>query len=531
MDTKIKERLEKYYSENVWEHTTLGEALELWSKQYGDDIAIIDGEKTFTYKQLNKEADCYLQGFVEEGVKKGDKVLLQLPNCVEFIIVIFTLFKIGAIPIMGLPAYRMKEIKSILEKSKAKYYIVKDRYLGFSYTDMIDELMYKYEYNLTIFVLGNQKKYQNLLDLRKNKTNNMGIKVDISYSDMALLLLSGGTTGIPKLIPRRHTDYLYVGKKCAQRCGIHKDTIYLATLPIAHNFPLGCPGIIGTLMCGGKVIICPTTSPDEIFTLIEEHKVTLIALVPAIANLCVDFLEQEAFEISSLELIQIGGSVLDCNMAKKIKEGFKCDLQQIFGMAEGLICCTSREDSEEVIYSTQGKPISEYDEVRIIDEYGKDVCIGEYGELIVRGPYTIYGYFNAEEVNKKSMTYDCYFKTGDRARKLSDGNYQIIGRVKDIINRAGEKISPLEIEEILLENKCISDVQVIGVLDDVLGEKIVVFLKKDDKKITLEELIKYLKEEGLASFKMPDALIYIEKWTLTSVGKIDRKQLKELATC
>lgn len=528
MNFKIREQLEKYYDENIWEHITLGEALERWSEKYKNKIAVIDEDIELTYKKLNEEVDYYAEGLLNNGINKGDKVLLQLPNCAEFIIISFALFKVGAIPIMGLPAHRKREIKGILEKSEAKAYIAKDKYLGFSYIDMIREIQNEIDKKINVFILGEKEEYKSFHNLRWGNRISDSKKNKASYKDIGLLLLSGGTTGIPKLIPRRHTDYLYVAKECGKICKMNKDTVYLVSLPIAHNFPLGCPGVIGTLIYGGRVVICPTTSPDEIIPLIEDEEVTITGLVPAMANMCMEFLKIEEYDLSSLKVLQVGGSVLDSITAERIKNVFNCKLQQIFGIAEGLICCTDLEDDIDIIYKTQGKPISKYDEIKIIDDNGEEVPDGEYGELIVRGPYTIYGYYNLKEVNVNCVTEDCYFKTGDKAKKLKNGNYQIVGRLKEMINRAGEKIIPSEIEEVLLKHKDIIEVQVVGVPDEILGEKIGVFIIKRNEEINLDEIRDYLKKNGLAHFKMPDIVKYVESWPLTSVGKIDKSRLIEL---
>lgn len=528
MNLEIKEQLEKYYDENVWEHITLGEALENWSDKYKDRIAILDDHIELTYKELNDEVDFYAQGLLNHNINKGDKVLLQLPNSAQFIIISFALFKVGAIPVMGLSAHRKTEIKGILEKSEATAYISKDNYLGFSYTNMIKEIQQEIDRDVEVFILGDNKEYRSFSGLRAESKIADNNKNKSNYKDIGLLLLSGGTTGIPKLIPRRHTDYLYVAKECGKRCEMDENTVYLASLPIAHNFPLGCPGVIGTLTYGGRVVICPTTSPDEIIPLIEAEEVTITGLVPAMANMCIEFLEMEKYDISSLKVLQVGGSVLDAVTAEKMENDFGCKLQQIFGVAEGLICCTGIEDESELTFKTQGKPISKYDEIKIVDDNGIEVPDKEYGELIVRGPYTIYGYYNLEEVNKTCMTEDCYFKTGDKARKLKDGNYQIVGRLKEMINRAGEKIIPSEIEEILLEHKDITEVQVVGIPDEILGEKIGVFIFKDKEELELDEIRTLLREKGLAHFKLPDLVKYVDGWPLTSVGKINKNKLRSL---
>lgn len=527
MNIKIKEKLEDFYDKEVWNHLSLGDFLTKVSEKYGEKIAIVEEGNEYSYKDIEIISKKYAKGFLREGFKRGDKIVLQLPNSAELIFVIFALFKIGVVPIMSLPAHRKTEISGIIELSEAKTYIAKDRYLGFSYVNMIREIIGENNLDIKVFIQGDNEEFRQLTEMKEDEPIEDNESVD--YKELGLLLLSGGTTGIPKLIPRRHCDYLYVAEYSGLRCGLNEESIYLAALPMSHNFPLGCPGIMGTLFYGGKIVICPTTSPDEIIPLIEEEKVTITGLVPAMANMCIEFLEMDEYDISSLKLIQIGGSVLDQITAKKIERGFSCKLQQIFGIAEGLISTTSLDDDGETIYNTQGKPISEYDEVLIVDEEGEELPVEEYGELIVRGPYTIYGYYNLDEINKNCITEDCYFKTGDKARKLRDGNFQIVGRLKEMINRAGEKITPTELEEILLTHDKIEEVQVVGIPDQILGEKIGVFVLGGDNEITLNEIRTFLKERGVAHFKLPDLVKKVDAWPLTSVGKISKEILRKSA--
>lgn len=527
MNIKIKEKLENFYDKEVWNQLSLGDFLTKVSEKYGGKIAIVEESNEYSYKDIEIISKKYAKGFLREGFKRGDKIVLQLPNSAELIFVIFALFKIGVVPIMSLPAHRKTEISGIIELSEAKAYIAKDRYLGFSYVNMIREIIGENNLDIKVFIQGDSEEFRQLTEMKEDEPIEDNERID--YKELGLLLLSGGTTGIPKLIPRRHCDYLYVAEYSGLRCGLNEESIYLAALPMSHNFPLGCPGIMGTLFYGGKIVICPTTSPDEIIPLIEEERVTITGLVPAMANMCIEFLEMDEYDISSLQLIQIGGSVLDHITAKKIERGFSCKLQQIFGIAEGLISTTSLDDDSETIYNTQGKPISEYDEVLIVDEEGKELPVEEYGELIVRGPYTIYGYYNLDEINKTCITEDCYFKTGDKARKLKDGNFQIVGRLKEMINRAGEKITPTELEEILLTHDKIEEVQVVGIPDQILGEKIGVFVLAGDNEITLNEIRTFLKEHGVAHFKLPDLVKKIDAWPLTSVGKISKETLRKSA--
>lgn len=239
MNIELKENLEKNYDDNVWEHMTLGEFVANCAETYKDKTAIVDGELNLSYYELDKLSNKYANGLLKAGFKKGDKIVLQLPNCYEFIVISFAMFKTGIIPIMSLPAHRKNELKGIIEKSEAVAYISKDKYLGFSYVDMVRDMKSELNTNLEIYILGESEEYKNFSSLIENDC--FYKYPDVDYRSIGLLLLSGGTTGIPKLIPRRHCDYIYVAKKTAERCNINQESVYLASLPIAHNFPLGCP--------------------------------------------------------------------------------------------------------------------------------------------------------------------------------------------------------------------------------------------------------------------------------------------------
>lgn len=542
---KTNNILEKeYIDKGYWKDINLGNMLRKWSRIYSEKIAVVDGDTRITYKQLNQKADKLVKGFKKLGLKKGDKVVLQLPNSLSFVVISFAFFKMGVIPIMALPAHRETELKGIFETSKATTYIIKDKHLGYDYRDLARNLKRENSKIDKVIVDGEEEEFIPLKSLISNDIfviddivvndyidDNSNVDERIDFKDIAFLLLSGGTTGIPKLIPRRHTDYLYVAETLAHKCKMDENSVYLAVLPIAHNFPLGCPGMIGTFSVGGTLVMCKAASPDEILPLIEEERVTMTALVPALASICLEFLELENdFDISSLKLIQIGGSVLDSVTAHKVMNSFNCTLQQVYGITEGLICCTSIDDTKDIICNCQGKPISLGDEVRIVNENGEDVKKGEVGELIVRGPYTILGYYNLPRVNKKCFTNDGYYCTGDKAYITYEGNYQIVGRIKEQINRAGEKITPSELEELLSKHEMIKEASVVGIKDSSLGERICAFIITDNKKLNINEIRKFLRTQGLATFKMPDQVEVIKSWPLTSVGKINKEKLKNLAT-
>jgi yersiniabactin salicyl-AMP ligase len=517
----------KYEQLGYWERLTLGQQLRLWAERYQNSVALVEDDIRLTYQELNHKVDELAFGFSHMGIKKGSNVVVQLPNRISFVVTCFALFRLGVLPVLALPAHREAELDGIFSLAKPVAYIIPAVFPGFDYKKMAEQLIRKHPFVKFIITDGENESGISLTEIS-------GPPVELdppSHRDTALLLLSGGTTGTPKLIPRTHADYAYNAKAAAARCKLNLQTVYLAVLPIAHNFPLCCPGILGTLSVGGKVVLCKTTSCDEAFPLIEKEKVTITALVPALVNLWLEVLEWDTSnDISSLEVLQVGGSMLDENLAKRIMPEMNCRLQQVFGIAEGLICCTSVDDTDDIIHSCQGRPLSVDDEIRMVDQDGNDVTAGEYGELLVRGPYTIGGYYRAPEQNRKYFTPDGFYCSGDKARITPDGNIQIGGRIKEQINRAGEKIMPAEVESYLCLHPDIKDAALIGLPDENLGERSCAYLITDNRQISLINIHKFLNDRGVARYKMPDQIEIVDFWPLTSVGKVDKIKLKKMAT-
>ena len=221
------------------------------------------------------------------------------------------------------------------------------------------------------------------------------------------------------------------------------------TLPASHNFPLACPGILGTLLAGGRVVMLPSPEPERAFAAIAAERVSVTAAVPAVAQRWIRHArEHGAAQLHTLTLLQVGGARLADEIARQVRPVLGCTLQQVFGMAEGLLNYTRLDDPEDVICTTQGQPLSEGDEVRIVDTRDRGVPDGEPGSLLTRGPYTPRGYYRAAEQNARAFTAGGWYRSGDIVRRRPDGNLVVEGRDKDMINRGGEKISAEEVENL-----------------------------------------------------------------------------------
>ncbi|GFN29834.1 (2,3-dihydroxybenzoyl)adenylate synthase [Paenibacillus xylaniclasticus] len=514
---------ELYRRTGCWEEITFGEMLRDRAAKYGDRIAIVDGEQRITYKELDQRADRLAYGFSALGIKPLDRVVVQLPNIASFFEVIFGLFRLGALPVFALPLHRSSEIRYFCEFAEAVAYIIPDMLAGFDYRQLASEVKGTALSLRHVIVAGEPGSHTALSSLCAQPVQLPKVRPD----EVAFMQLSGGSTGLPKLIPRTHNDYIYSLRKSVEVCRLDSSSIYMAALPVAHNFPLSSPGALGTLYAGGTVVLAPTASPDDTFPLIEREKVTITALVPPLAIVWIEAAGTRKDDLSSLQVLQVGGAKFSAEAASRVRTSLGCTLQQVFGMAEGLVNYTRLDDSEETIIHTQGKPMSEWDEIKVVDDDDQEVPLGETGHLLTRGPYTIRGYYKADEHNAKAFTSDGFYRTGDIV-KLTDSGYLIVeGRAKDQINRGGDKVAAEEVENHILAHPDVQDAAVVAMPDDFLGERACAFIIARENRPSAAAIKSFLRGRGLAGYKIPDRIEIIDSFPTTSVGKVNKKALRE----
>ncbi|GED96379.1 2,3-dihydroxybenzoate-AMP ligase [Gordonia crocea] len=494
--------------------------------------AVTDATGTLTYAQFTDAVRARAAGFVAAGLRPGQRVVLQQNNSVQFAITLLGLLRAGLVPVMTLPAHRIAEIAHLAAGADAVAYLTEDGRRGYDYRELATELQQRVPGVEHVFIDGDPGAFAALPDADPDTVELPG-PTDPDLP--ALLLVSGGTTGLPKLIARTHNDYLLNAHQSVRVTGLTRADTYLAALPAAHNFPLCCPGVLGVWSAGAHAVFTDNPSPDAAFDLIEKHRVTITALVPALAQVWCAATEWEPADISSLRLLQVGGSKLAQADAEALDAALGPITQQVFGMAEGLICYTRLDDPRDLVQQVQGSPMSEFDEVRIVDENGDDVPDGTDGELLVRGPYTIRGYYRAESTTggqaSLSFTPDGFYRSGDRVRRLPSGHLVVTGRIKDTIVRAGENVAADDVEENLVAHPSVRQAAVIGVPDASLGERICALVVASHEHapgqpLPLAELRSFLADRGLAAFKLPDEVRLVSSLPLTAIGKVDKKALR-----
>ena len=523
----------RYRARGYWEDRSIADIFaELFAK-YGDRVAVIDRDRFVTYAQLNERATRLALNLLDEGLKPRDRVVMQLPNVAEFAYLYFALQKIGCIPIMALPTHRYREMSQFVELSGAVACAAPDRVRDFDYGELIRRIRDASKTLRLGIILGDAPEgFLSLTDLIRRQSQRPLEeleKIAIDPEDPALFQLSGGTTGVPKLIPRTHNDYVYNSKMAASVTAVGPGKILLDILPLAHNLPLACPGLQGFLLRGGKVVLANTTRGEDIFPLIERHRVTHIHAVPALLIRWINDPLIKKFDLSSLEVIQSGGQRLQPEVRRRTKELIpSVTVQENFGMAEGMLMFVRLDDPEEVRMETVGRPISPDDEVRLVDDGDNEVAPGEVGEFLARGPYTLRGYYGVPEYNARAFTTDGFYRSGDLMRQHPSGNYMVEGRKKDLINRGGEKISAEEIENLILTHPAVQNVACVPMPDPILGERMCAcVILRQGRTLTLEDLIAFLTKEEIAKHKLPERLEIIGDFPLSPFGKVSKKDLTE----
>lgn len=335
-----QEFVERYRKAGYWEGRSLWDCFAERLRAGKARVALIAGERRITYGELLAGAEALAAGLARLGAARLDRVVVQLPNVPEFVTLHLALQRLGAIPIMSLPAHRETEIGHFIRLAEAAAYICADQGLA--------EIVQRNHPDLRRVVL--------LDDLRSLRGDAATLPpLDVDPQQPALFLLSGGTTGLPKLIPRTHDDYWYNSRASGAVNGIGPDSRLLAVLPLGHNFPLACPGLQGFFQQGGSVVLSTTTRGEPNFELIQRERVTHLELVPA---LLIRWLSEPAignYDLSSIRVVNTGGQRLQPEVKRRCEELLpQCTVQEVFGMAEGLLCYVRLDDPPEVRHETAG---------------------------------------------------------------------------------------------------------------------------------------------------------------------------------
>ena len=516
--------VQQYREAWYWRQRTLPQVLDAAAENFADAPFVSDAVRSLSFRELARSSCRCASWLASHGVRPGSNVVLYLPNSVAWVEAYFGVMRAGARPVLVLSSHGRIEVTHVARKAEAVAIVTTGRVGTVDYAAVARQVAEQVPGLTVLEVAWHQEP-----PWHQVPDPDPASLPEVSPGSVAVLQLSGGTTGNPKLIPRLHEEYDYCSRAAAEISDLRRGDVMAVVLPAAHNFALSSPGLHGALAVGARVVMAPDPSPATGFALLEQQAVTHLALVPPLLLTWMNSLQAEESTHTALRIVWVGGSKLSRAIAERVEGTLRCRLQQVFGMAEGLCNYTRLDDDEETVVATQGRPLSPADEVRVVDDRGLPVPDGVEGHLQTRGPYTIRGYYRAPEHNARCFTEDGFYVSGDLVTQDSRGYLTVTGRVNDIINRGGEKVAPETVENALLGIPEVHDASVVGVPDDRWGERIVAYVilretLAEAERPTPRQLIMQVRRSGIAAFAVPDEIQVVDEFPLTAVGKVSKQQ-------
>lgn len=526
-----QELIERYRS--IWLGITLVEAFERTCDIIPAKEAVVDGEKRISFVQLREKVHSAAKVFLKLGLAGGSPVLLQVPNSIEAIYIYLGLIMIGVTPVLCLPRHGQRELERFASLTNATAWIGVLNQGKINYINMVKAVQKKNPSLKRIIVVENDGRPDSisLTDLMEEHTTSPDIETDLreycpSPDDLLHLAPTGGTTGLPKLVPRTHNSHLckaYYWARAAERSFVDID---LVVAPINHDAPqLGHLAFMA--LFGGTLVLCPSPKASVIVDFLEKENITFSFMVPTLLSDLAKEPDVEQRRFSPELKLAYGGAWAPADLIRNIRRRFRCRFYSIYGMTEGLGTITRSTDAPDVVAGTTGKAMCPYDDYRVVDDEENDLPIGVEGEFVAQGPCIISGYYKSEE-DRKAFTRNGFLKTGDLGKFDVDGNTIVTGRKKDLIKRGAETIIPFEIEEIISRHPKVLQVAVVGMPDERLGEKICAYIQNlPGEIITIEEINSFLVERGASKMLLPERIEILDEFPVTTMQKIDKQALRE----
>ncbi len=529
-----QEDAEKYNRLRWWPGLTFGDILDRAADIYPDKEGFVDNRSRLTFSQMREKTDRLAIGLMDLGIRPKDRVLVQMPNWNEFVQAYFALQKIGAIAVLLIDRYRQYEINHLFQLTGATFWILPEKYKKTNYLSIIDDVL-KENAQVEHVILAGGGQHEALLSLEKLTDkgeltrDNLSRLADRRPDPMQVAHMgpTGGTTGLPKVVPRTHNSLVCGSEHAALSWDMNLHDTCLLAGPVGHDLTF-TKGLLGSLLTLGKIVFLNSLDPADICKTIEQEKVTSIVWVPTLAKRLVDFERLTDYDLTSLKKMHCGGGASLPDLIKDVREKLDCAYYNGYGGTEGQSTLTRSKDDVETIYTTVGKPTCPYDTYKVVDKDGNDLPPRTSGELLIKGPGVHTGYYKNPEENKKVFDRDGFFRTGDVAKISEEGYVTLTGRIKEMINRAGESISAAEIEKLITEHPDVAFVAVIPMPDPLMGERVCAYIQPGPgAKLTFDQIIAFLKDRKASVLQLPERMEFIDAMPFTKAEKIDKLALKK----
>lgn len=480
--------------------------------------AIYDLKDRRTFAQLLNDVDQLANVLKERNINRGDRIAVSLPNWYETVLLAFASSKVGAILVPFNPLYQVDEVVHILKDAKPTLLFITDR-LG---EEGLKELS-NYTKEL-ITVRGNVNGFTSFDQLKShNDLTVYEVEIDVD-EDIYCILYTSGTTGSPKGVMITHRSVVQSGLTISSLLRCNEEDVYITAAPIFHIFGMACNLFAAVARCS-KTVLIERYKPELMLETIEQEKVTIHQGVPTMFLKELEVEDFDIYDLTSLRTGIVGAAPITPEQMREIRTRFGMNLCQSYGITEtGSVTMTPYDDDEENILTSLGIPIPGV-KIKIVNENREEVPANEVGEIAIHSFGTMKGYYNLDEETEKVIDDEGWFYTGDLARMDENGYLYFVGREKELIIRGGFNIYPQELEEVLVQHPSITEAAVIGLPDDILGERVCAVIKSQDKTIDKEDILKFVSEH-VSVYKVPQEVVIVDDYPMTPSGKIQKNELR-----
>lgn len=525
---------ELYARKRWWLGLTMGDVFDKATDVHPAKKALVGSGKHYTYREVRHLVDRIAYRLHKEGLRPGDRVLLQLPNWAEFYLAYFALQKAGCIVVLLTVNHTAREVSHLAALTQPKGWVVPAEYRKTDYFPLIEKVQKDNPCLDKVIVCADAAPdgFLHFDSLSETDASDEEIKQVLESTrpdpgDVMQILPSGGTTGLPKGAPRTHNDYLCNVEYKALAWDLNVNDVCLAASTVGHNLAL-LVCVTAPVIFGGTCVMLDSTYPEDFCAMVEREKVTCTAAVPTIVTRVVNYEKIGDYDFSSLQKIYVGAAHSAPDLVTSVEKKMGCRYINAFGMVEGPCAQSRPSDTFEIRTTSVGRPICPYDDFRTLDPTGKPTPRGVEGEMAAKGPGIFTGYFKNPQANQTAFTPDGYFRTGDLAVIDEDGNIRITGRIKDIIIRGGENIAAQEVEELISSHPLIELAAAIGLPHPVLGEEVCAYVKTvGDVTMDAAEIREHLSKMGASKIIFPARVEFVQQMPITAAGKVDKKALKQ----
>ena len=527
-----EEDAEKYNRLRWWPGLTLGDLLDKAADIYPDKEAFVDGKSRLTFASAREKTDRLAIALTNLEITPQDRVLIQVPNWNEFLLAYFAVQKIGAIAVLAIDRYRQYELGHLAELAGATAWITVEKYKKTDYLAIVQDVVGDHPRlkNVILARSAGQGAFLSMEKLIEGETLDSAALGKLAEMrpdpmDVAHMGATGGTTGLPKVVPRTHNSLICGVEYVSRAFDMEASDVLLLAGPIGHDLTF-TKGLLCSLFTLGKTVFLDSMEMQGVCETIAREKVTTIAWVPTLAKRLVDFEGLKDHDLSSLRAMYCGGGASHPDVVRGVRDKLHCTFHNSSGSTEGQSTMSRANDTLETILQSVGKPTCPYDTYKVVNPEGEDLPCNVSGEMLVKGPGIFTGYYKATEENAKVFTGEGFFRTGDLAKIDEKGNITLTGRIKEMINRGGESISAREVETLIIGHPDVVDVAVVPMPDPQMGEKVCAYVQcRPEVRLSFEAIIAYLKGQKASVLHLPERIEFIAALPLTKAEKVDKTAL------